>query len=273
MKTKSAFTIVELLVVISIIAVLSTIAVVAYQGIQKDARDSTRKGNASIISEALEKYYDANGEYPSVASLVNTNPANTGSAVASKLKISPNDLKMPRMPAGATNSLTAGPTPHDDYITYVAKSDINDASCQNDSDGGCDQFTLQYIEESGTTKTIQSRHKGRADSTPTTPEAPAAPSVTVAVSGSNVIATVPDDPCGTPALTDMYAFAYATRNSGSGSWGSFQPYPYVWSTSNTYSIPGVSGKEYLFKAVTRCDNGSTQGFSSPETLASPITYP
>lgn len=160
MKTKSAFTIVELLVVMSVIAILSTISVFVYNSIQQDARDSARKANVTVISDALEKYYDQNGEYPSVASLVNNNGV-TGQAVATKLGISINDLKMPRLPTGATNPLTSTNPPVSDNITYTASSSADNTSCQSNVNGGCDQFTLKYIEESGSTITIQSRHSGR----------------------------------------------------------------------------------------------------------------
>lgn len=159
MKSKSAFTIVEVLVVIVIISILSSIAVVAYNNVQRDSRDSTRKGNATVISNALEKYYNINGEYPSVRSLVNSYPENTGTLVADKLKISPSDLLMPKMPPGSTNSLAPGPTPQNDYITYVGSSSVNNNDCQSLVAGGCDQFILQYVKESGSTETINSIHK------------------------------------------------------------------------------------------------------------------
>jgi type II secretory pathway pseudopilin PulG len=143
-----------------VIAILSALAVITYGGMRKDSRDATRASNAVVISPALEKYYDKNGEYPSVASLINTNPGNTGASVASKLSISPDILKMPLMPKTATNSLTAGPTPISDYMVYIGLSTANNAQCQSDINGGCDQFTLKYLEESGATKVIESQHRG-----------------------------------------------------------------------------------------------------------------
>lgn len=162
MKTKSGFTVVEILIVISLIAILSALSIIVYNGSQKDARDSTRSSVTSLISEALEKYYDANGEYPSVASLVN-NGGVTGQTVATKLGISVSDLKTPRLPAGSDNPLTSTNPPTNDNITYTASSVTNNTSCQTDPNGGCDQFTLQYISESsGLTVTVSSHHSGRA---------------------------------------------------------------------------------------------------------------
>ena len=51
------FTLVELLVVISIIAVLSVIGVTVFSGVQKSARDAKRRGDIDAISKALEVHY------------------------------------------------------------------------------------------------------------------------------------------------------------------------------------------------------------------------
>jgi prepilin-type N-terminal cleavage/methylation domain-containing protein len=160
MKNKRGFTLVELLVVMVVIAILAGIALVSYAVVQRDANDSTRKGNAAVITEALEKYYDNNGEYPSVIDIVNNYAANTGTVVAAKLKISPAALDNPNMAASATNALTStAASQANDYINYTALRDVNDSQCQTLAGGGCSEFTLTYVEESGTTITIASRHQ------------------------------------------------------------------------------------------------------------------
>lgn len=63
-KSKSGFTIVELVVVIVVIAILATITVIAYRGVQERARDDRRRSDLSTITKALELYYDDNGAYP-----------------------------------------------------------------------------------------------------------------------------------------------------------------------------------------------------------------
>lgn len=60
---KDGFTLIELMVAISIIAILSTIGVTTYQGIQLKARDSVRKGDLNNLSTALEIYFQKNGKY------------------------------------------------------------------------------------------------------------------------------------------------------------------------------------------------------------------
>lgn len=65
-KSQSAFTIVELLIVIVVIAILATISVVAYSGIQGRARDSMRISKIKSMEKALELYLLDNGTYPPI---------------------------------------------------------------------------------------------------------------------------------------------------------------------------------------------------------------
>jgi type II secretion system protein G len=58
------FTIVELLIVIVVIAILAAITIVAYNGIQGRALDSTRLSDLATIRKALEAYKTVNGSYP-----------------------------------------------------------------------------------------------------------------------------------------------------------------------------------------------------------------
>ena len=53
---KTGFTIVELLIVIVVIAILASITVVAYTGIQSQAKDAIRKNDLSTISKVLNVY-------------------------------------------------------------------------------------------------------------------------------------------------------------------------------------------------------------------------
>ncbi len=67
--TKSGFTLVELMVVISIIAILATIGLTVYTQAQKSARDAKRQQDLQEIQKALEQYYAVNQNYSSVASI------------------------------------------------------------------------------------------------------------------------------------------------------------------------------------------------------------
>ncbi len=64
-SAKSAgFTIVELVVVLTIIGILTTMTAVTYMQTQKEARDTKRNADITLMQNELEKYYDKHGEYP-----------------------------------------------------------------------------------------------------------------------------------------------------------------------------------------------------------------
>lgn len=62
---KLGFTLIELMVVISILAILVAIGVTSYSIIRKNSRDSIRKADLHTIQNALEQYYGKNETYPS----------------------------------------------------------------------------------------------------------------------------------------------------------------------------------------------------------------
>lgn len=64
MKKDKGFTLVELLVAMTIIAVLAGIALVSFQGTRKSARDGKRKADLEQIRSALEMCYADDNEYP-----------------------------------------------------------------------------------------------------------------------------------------------------------------------------------------------------------------
>lgn len=68
-RAHKGFTMIEVLTVVTAIGILATIGVVSYIGVQKNTRDNQRTSQITIIAEALEKYYDKNGEYPDCLTL------------------------------------------------------------------------------------------------------------------------------------------------------------------------------------------------------------
>lgn len=60
----TGFTLLELLVVISIIGLLVAISVAAFSVAQKRTRDARRTGDMKAMQEAMEQYYAANNSYP-----------------------------------------------------------------------------------------------------------------------------------------------------------------------------------------------------------------
>lgn len=146
------FTLVELVVVIAIIGILAAIVLIGLSRYQADARDARRVSSVTAIAEALEKYYDLNGEYPGCDDI-----QQSGSTVATQtLKgISTTTLVTPQAGSGTTNSLSCSvvsPT-GTDIIEYQG-----DGSSTCTSGGKCLAYTLRYKDESsGTIKEVQSR--------------------------------------------------------------------------------------------------------------------
>lgn len=152
-KITSGFTIVELLVVIAVIGILSAISLVSFSRYQAGSRDTQRSSRVAIIAEALEKYYDENGEYPSCAAMT----AAAGTLTTTTLPgLQLEVLRTPQAEDNQTNSidqctdLTLGMST-DSYAYVGDGSSLCDTS-------SCLQYTLQYREEgTGTIKTITSR--------------------------------------------------------------------------------------------------------------------
>lgn len=61
---KKGFTLIEILVAVTIIAVLVSIGVVSYASVNKRSRDAKRKGDVEQLRSALEMYRSDIGSYP-----------------------------------------------------------------------------------------------------------------------------------------------------------------------------------------------------------------
>lgn len=110
-KSRSGFTIVELLIVIVVIAILAAITIVAYNGIQQRARDSQRKQDVATIQKALEMYYMDNGKYPPGSSTgmgidAWSTTASTSSWADLETQLSPYIQKLPTDPIATKNTST-----------------------------------------------------------------------------------------------------------------------------------------------------------------------
>ena len=84
LKLKRGFTLVELLVVMSIIGVLASLGVGSFRSAQARGRDAQRKSDLKQISHSLELYYGDYGQYPAAVStsLIGGCPSTTSSSCA-----------------------------------------------------------------------------------------------------------------------------------------------------------------------------------------------
>lgn len=67
---KKGFTLVELLVSITIIGILSSIGLATFTSAQKKSRDAKRKAHLKQLTDAFEAYYNDYGQYPDDGDIV-----------------------------------------------------------------------------------------------------------------------------------------------------------------------------------------------------------
>ena len=88
MKKNNGFTLVELLISISIIAVLSVVLSISFSNAQKQGRDQRRISDMKAIQNAAEQYYLLNNNrYPTATNIAWTGPG--GQQILQKFPIDP----------------------------------------------------------------------------------------------------------------------------------------------------------------------------------------
>ena len=146
------FTLVEVLVVVVIIAILATIVTLGLNGYMAQGRDSQRSSDLTTVSEALEKYYDMNGEYPGCVAM--TAPTSevlqdTLTGVSADSLSDPND--------DAENSFICDDIASASGSKYEYEGDGSDTCATG---GACLSYTLRYKEEgTGNIIEIKSRRQ------------------------------------------------------------------------------------------------------------------
>lgn len=167
MKSHRAFTIVEILIIISVITILAGIASLGYSGMQRDARNKERESDIAIIQTALEQFYEKNGYYPPMDKMTGESEA-TMTFLTRDLNIPDTALVAPNSPQGTKNSLVPFPpdfsqeTFRKSYI-YVPAHETAGGGIVGDqcteATAQCVAYGMGYIpEDSDSVKEIKSKY-------------------------------------------------------------------------------------------------------------------
>lgn len=128
MRLKQGFTLVELLVSITIIGILANIGLGTFTSAQAKSRDAKRKAHLKQLSDAFEAYYNDHSQYPDDADIVwgsnFVDPDNSGT------------VYMVKLPADPTQGLTYEYLPAADNKSFQLYSRL-----ENSNDPGVITFT------------------------------------------------------------------------------------------------------------------------------------
>ena len=123
------FTLVELLVVITIIAILTGLSVSSYTSAQIKARDSQRKSDLDQISKALMLYYADTGVFPASFSFGNSSTGFVGNNGIIYMRQTPKD---PRKGYSYVYKVSVDLK---QFNIFANLENRNDSQCQQDSNG------------------------------------------------------------------------------------------------------------------------------------------
>lgn len=93
MTRKNGFTLIEILVSVTIIAILTVIGVVSYTALTKRSRDAKRKSDLEQVRSALDMYRSDNGFYPPTSTTFDTLDTLSNSLVPTYAPSIPTDPK------------------------------------------------------------------------------------------------------------------------------------------------------------------------------------
>lgn len=155
---RSAFTIVEILIVLTVMGILLVIGFVSFDSVETSSRDKERTIDMETLAVHLEKFYTSGsdstatiGQYPSVE-------ASVGIIGNETTYLRDLDIKTVIAPAQTTSSLVAstnnnqtkaGVLPQPTFHQYVYQPIATDGSlCDSETTKECRKFNIFYRKES-----------------------------------------------------------------------------------------------------------------------------
>lgn len=126
---KAGFTLLELLVTISIIGILLAVGSVSFTSAQKKGRDARRLGDMGAIQKALEECFSLDTRYP--GSLSYGNALNCPTSGTTVMGLVPADPK-----PGQNYTYTTGGTPPASYCLCAYLENSGSGNANNSGSGG-----------------------------------------------------------------------------------------------------------------------------------------
>lgn len=110
-KIKKSFTLIEILIVISIISIISAVIFVNVRSSQSRARDTRRVADLEALNNAIQMYYRENGHFPSLPENCGVYSEDYGWHSAVSSKDAPNWVSHNARPKCVTSDFIAGLSP------------------------------------------------------------------------------------------------------------------------------------------------------------------
>lgn len=161
--SQRGFTIVELIITISVIGILLTISVVNLYNTQVKARDSERKADINNIAKHLEIYYSSGSDM--VSSQLNGYPPTTMASNEEEIvkylrDIDPLSLRAPKSTSLSLIAATSSSQPNPTINQYIYQPLQANGTLCNNINQECRRFNLYYrLEDGSALQIVRSRNR------------------------------------------------------------------------------------------------------------------
>lgn len=169
MKRSTGFTLVELLITMTVMTILLVLAVVNLRSNEATARDEERKTDVAVIAQQLENYYEAEVDAGTAGVYPSTIAVDTEAEIKALLPdLNPKVLRAPDVAESSAMSFTVATTSSSTQSptigTYIYQPLKADGSlCTSDDWGAaneCRKFVIYYkLETNAATQSITGKHQ------------------------------------------------------------------------------------------------------------------